>query len=650
MDKSKGRETTDLGQPSSSEKPRPKKLNKQNFRSRTEGEPSDPSTPPKKPNRTKRGSHKKTSTPKTDPTKRKKNGSSTLPHDIVNPVVNNGTPPPEGRKLRSQSVMVEGNADTVGSEADRPTRSSPGVIRKPVFENDEEEVAVAPLVSGDEIKFSLNDLLGKGSYGSVYKGMLRGTVVAIKELKTKYESIDQFKSEINIMTRIRHPNIILFLGACHDPPYIVTELLTGGDLQSLIVKNKEKKDFPMKEMISLAIDIARGMAWLHQSIPPIIHKDLKPTNIMIDVNGKARIIDFGLSEVQKEKEMQNRQGAGSLAWMSPEMLEGKSYTEKIDVYAYGIILWQMFTASPDVYDITKYRQYTPSVAKEKFTSDICDFNVRPDIPADFHSTHGKLAKLMEDCWEKEHSKRPSFGVILETLSPCLLSYALNDDSGGINMWSRYFKDKNSVPMEDFISALWRTVDGGDPPDPHDDGYVHLKCIEAVINAPGVRTEEVSLERFGLFIHWFGPLLPLRGDSVFQKLENLLKEEWFHGELSGPAAEELLSAKKAGGDFLVRCSLNPHAPYTMSRLVGNSIVHYRIHHNRTSGIYKMQYQYKKKDKEIVGEISGSSLSEFVKESIRLLNLKTPVKCTKFLPLFQKQKTITIGYDIAHTHKH
>jgi len=483
--------------------------------------------------------------------------------------------------------------------SERPTKSSPGLFRYPLsaYSCDVDDAGPPPLISQDEIKISQNELLGKGSYGSVYKGLLRGTVVAIKELKTKYENIEQFKSEISIMTRIRHPNIILFLGACYDPPYIVTEILSGGDLLNLIMNNKQliqdKKEVPMNNLIKIALDIARGMAWLHMSIPPIIHKDLKPSNIMIDANGTAKIIDFGLSEVQKEKEMQNIQGAGSLTWMSPEMLIGKNYTEKIDNYAYGIILWQLFTHSPEVYDLSRYRAFSPIVAKEKFTSDIVYYNMRPTIPSQFLANHGKLCKIMEESWDKEPSKRPSFAMVIESLTPCLLGYSLNDDCTGITMWSRYFKDRTTVSIDEFITALWKVVIGTKPPEPDDETFIYLKCVEAVINPPGSYCEEVTLDRFGLFIHWYGPLLPTHGENVFQKLETLLKAEWYHGEISAHAAEDLLRSKNAGGDYLLRCSLNHQAPFTMSRIVNNSLVHYRILYNRSSGLYKMQYQTKKR---------------------------------------------------------
>jgi len=276
--------------------------------------------------------------------------------------------------------------------------------------------------------------------------------------------------------------------------------------------------------------------------------------------------------------------------------------------------------------------------------------MRPTIPSQFLATHGKLCKIMEDSWDKEPSKRPSFAVVIESLTPCLLGYSLNDDSTGITMWSRYFKDRTTVSIDEFITSLWKGVIGTKVPEPDDETFIYLKCVEAVIIPPGSYSEEVTLDRFGLFIHWYGPLLSSRGENVFHKLDSLLRAEWYHGELSAHAAEDLLRSKTAGGDYLIRCSLNHQAPFTMSRLVNNSLVHYRILYNRSSGVYKMQYQTRKKsNNEDTGEISGNSLSEFVRQSCKVLGLKSPIKCNKFQPLFQKQKTISVGYEIAFTNK-
>jgi len=269
--------------------------------------------------------------------------------------------------------------------------------------------------------------------------------------------------------------------------------------------------------------------------------------------------------------------------------------------------------------------------------------MRPVIPASFQSKNGKLCTLIEESWDKDPSKRPSFQNILSPLSQGLISYALNDDAGAINMWAKYFSEKKTkVSLPDFITALWWTVYERDPPEPDDDSYISVRCVEAVINPPNSKQDsEMSLNRFGQFVHWYGPLLPLRGETIFQKLESLLRSEWYHGEINGPTAEGILKAKPAC-DFLIRCSANLNAPFTMTRMTKEAqLVHYRIYFNRSTGTYKMQFHQNKKD----CEITGSTLPDFVKHSIKTLGLKSPAKCTTFQSIFQKQKATSIGYEVA-----
>uniref|UniRef100_A0A6B2LCX5 Protein kinase domain-containing protein n=1 Tax=Arcella intermedia TaxID=1963864 RepID=A0A6B2LCX5_9EUKA len=232
--------------------------------------------------------------------------------------------------------------------------------------------------------------LGRGVFGQVFKGTLRGSVVAVKQLKDKLKDLTQFETEITIMTKIRHPNVVLFMGASFDPPLIVTEYLEGGDLHETITSYHAKLEnrdlIPMADAVKLAVGIAKGMSWLHQSIPPIIHKDLKPKNVMIDSHGTPKIIDFGLSEIQTQREIEKKKIAGSASWMAPEMLKGDVYTEKLDVYAFGIMIWQLFTGSIKVYDTTKYDGLQANVAFQAFINDICDQRVGPSYAA----AHPKL--------------------------------------------------------------------------------------------------------------------------------------------------------------------------------------------------------------------------------------------------------------------
>lgn len=501
-----------------------------------------------------------------------------------------------------------------------------------------------PLIKKEELE--IEGELGTGVFGTVAKGMLRDTTVAVKKLKSqKIDNIDQFQAEISIMAHLRHPNIVLFMGASFDPPFIVTEYLDGGDLHDVIEgyeeRLKSKVEPPLNDVLNLAIGIARGMSWLHKSLPPIIHKDLKPKNIMLDSNRIPKIIDFGLSEEQKTKELESRKVSGSASWMAPEMLKGENFTEKIDVFAFGIILWQLASGSSVVYDTSKYDNMSPYQAFQTFISDITEKRMRPTIPSFLHQ-EPEIVNLIQQCWDPDPLVRPSFSSILKSLVRINLTHTLKDDNA-IKLWKTKFgllKVKN-IPIKDFYQAIWNFVKKIDPPDEDSSYDLNLKqhCLEAVIDQGSGKSDKMDIEKFGLLLQWYGPLLPTPGNSLsfLERIQSLLKLGFYHGEINSKEAEKTLlsSNDKGKRDFLIRASLNPHYPFTMSRIeLGKSskvsYAHYRIAYNRSNGEYSMMTETK------VGlqNIKAESLEKFVKMAQKTILLKKGVLCHTFEYLFVK----------------
>ena len=135
-----------------------------------------------------------------------------------------------------------------------------------------------PDISPDEIKYDPHrDLLGSGAYGSVYRCQCRGRAWAVKVPKVSKLSeakLVEFKKEIHVMKKVYHPNVVLFLGASVNPIMIVTELMQGGDLESLIHKPENYARLTLEQKLNIALGVAAGMNWLH-GICHIIHRDLK---------------------------------------------------------------------------------------------------------------------------------------------------------------------------------------------------------------------------------------------------------------------------------------------------------------------------------------------------------------------------------------
>jgi sterile alpha motif and leucine zipper-containing kinase AZK len=192
----------------------------------------------------------------------------------------------------------------------------------------------APDIQSSEVK--VQEKIGTGCFGTVFKGSCRGKDVAVKKLHQQVladSALEEFRKEVEIMTHLRHPNIVLLMGACTEQGnlMIITELLPKGDVQS-ILRNPNMKISLLKKL-HMAKDVAQGMNWLHCSNPPIIHRDLKPSNLLVDENWTVKVCDFGLSAISRtEKITDGGIAPGTPLWMSPEVLTGKPINEKVDIF------------------------------------------------------------------------------------------------------------------------------------------------------------------------------------------------------------------------------------------------------------------------------------------------------------------------------
>ena len=261
-------------------------------------------------------------------------------------------------------------------------------------------------VQNNEIPFSeltYDRKLSEGGYGIVYRGRWKHTVVAIKEIKREIieqDKLEEFKNECAVMEVIRHPNIVLFLGACTKSPNlcIVLEYCARGSLWSLLHDMQIRMTWDYRK--KFALDIAKGVYYLHTSKQPILHRDLKSLNILLDHALTAKLADFGWTRI-KAKVMTSK--IGTYQWMAPEVIRGFKYTEKADVFSFGVILWELATRKPPYYGIDG-QMVSQRVVKEGLRPKISD----RDAP-------GPFLDLMRRCWDDDPDKRPYFGEIMRDL-------------------------------------------------------------------------------------------------------------------------------------------------------------------------------------------------------------------------------------------
>ncbi|KAL2544986.1 Serine/threonine-protein kinase CTR1 [Forsythia ovata] len=177
----------------------------------------------------------------------------------------------------------------------------------------------------------IGERIGIGSYGEVYRAEWNGTEVAVKKLMKQDISgnaLSQFKCEVDIMLRLRHPNVVLFMGAVTIPPNlsILTEFLPRGSLYKLLHRPNIQID--EQRRIRMALDVAKGMNYLHTSQPIIVHRDLKTPNLLVDKNWVVKVCDFGMSRLQHHTFLSSKSTAGTAEWMAPEVLRNEPSNEK----------------------------------------------------------------------------------------------------------------------------------------------------------------------------------------------------------------------------------------------------------------------------------------------------------------------------------
>eukprot|EP00271_Cylindrocystis_brebissonii_P021928 TRINITY_DN816_c1_g5_i1.p1 TRINITY_DN816_c1_g5~~TRINITY_DN816_c1_g5_i1.p1 ORF type:complete len:761 (-),score=96.42 TRINITY_DN816_c1_g5_i1:1107-3389(-) len=294
--------------------------------------------------------------------------------------------------------------------------------------------------SVDYRDLQLRERLGSGSSGRLYRGVYRGQDVAVKVITVAgknqeeigsgslkpapvEELLQLFKQEVAIMRVVRHKNIVQFIGACSCWPrlFIVTELMERGSVSD-VLQNRNGGLDPVAA-VKVLRDAARGLDFLHRR--GVVHRDVKAANLLIDEHDVVKLCDFGVARmlpspvggpnhVRSSQEdplpgyhvMEMTAETGTYRWMAPEVLEHKPYGHKVDVYSFGITIWEVLTGE------VPYAGLTPLQA----AIGVVQRGLRPELGPAIPS---RLANLAKRCWEGDANLRPEMCEVLSSLEAML---------------------------------------------------------------------------------------------------------------------------------------------------------------------------------------------------------------------------------------
>eukprot|EP00250_Pteridium_aquilinum_P022308 c25348_g1_i2 orf=179-2143(-) len=293
----------------------------------------------------------------------------------------------------------------------------------------------ARLFSNKEMKratngFSRDRVLGCGGFGEVFKGELDDkTVVAIKSAKIgNIKGIDQVLNEVRILSQVNHRSLVRLLGCCVESelPLLVYEYVPNGNLYEHLASKKGTLDWKMR--LQIGFQSAEGLAYLHSAAyPPIYHRDVKSSNILLDISMNARVADFGLSRLaEPDLTHVSTCAQGTLGYLDPEYYRNYQLTDKSDVYSFGVVLLELVTSQRAI-DFARCQDdvnlaVMVQIRKEEGKVDeVLDPQLVKGASKEAVNSMRSVVDLALECLHENRLNRPSMKEVTETLQQIISS-------------------------------------------------------------------------------------------------------------------------------------------------------------------------------------------------------------------------------------
>ncbi|PIN12986.1 Serine/threonine protein kinase [Handroanthus impetiginosus] len=308
----------------------------------------------------------------------------------------------------------------------------------------------AKIFTGKELKkatidFSRENLLGSGGFGEVFKGILDdGIAIAVKRAKPgNAKGTAQVLNEVRILCQVNHRNLVRLLGCCVDldQPLLVYEYVPNGTLFDHLHKSEIRNRTPLRWLRRLLIahQTAGGLAYLHSSaVPPIYHRDVKTSNILLDENLDAKVSDFGLSRLvglsERDCTYIHTSAQGTLGYLDPEYYLNLQLTDRSDVYSFGVVLLELLTSKKAI-DFNREEEnvnlvvYMKRIFDEERLMNVIDPVIKDGASEVELETMKAIGDLAAACLDERRQNRPSMKEVADEIE-CVISILTGDASKG----------------------------------------------------------------------------------------------------------------------------------------------------------------------------------------------------------------------------